>query len=207
MAEKLFDTDLRLGVSGGPLIIAGSGSPEGVVNAPVGSEFHRTDGGAGTTLYIKESGTGNTGWVAVLPGGGGGVPSGTGSPEGVITASVGGLYVQTDADPGSVLWVKESGTGNTGWMRTLTIDVNGNPQSYFNFPYARFLAGEPADYPPAGFIFPNENPLIFISPTEIVFAVYYVDDGFGSPFHDIIATEPRGGGGGGSTSAAIAWVI
>ncbi len=41
----------------------GSGSPEGVVTAPVGSTFHRTDGGAGTSFYVKESGTGNTGWV------------------------------------------------------------------------------------------------------------------------------------------------
>lgn len=42
----------------------GSGSPEGVVTAPVGSIYLRTDGGAGTTFYVKESGTGNTGWVA-----------------------------------------------------------------------------------------------------------------------------------------------
>ena len=42
----------------------GSGSPEGVVTAPVGSLYTRTDGGGGTTLYVKESGTGNTGWVA-----------------------------------------------------------------------------------------------------------------------------------------------
>lgn len=42
----------------------GSGTPEGAVTAPVGSLFTRTDGGASTTLYVKESGTGNTGWVA-----------------------------------------------------------------------------------------------------------------------------------------------
>lgn len=42
----------------------GTGTPEGAVTAPVGSLFTRTDGGAGTTLYVKESGTGNTGWVA-----------------------------------------------------------------------------------------------------------------------------------------------
>ena len=41
----------------------GKGSPEGVVKAPVGTIFFRTDGGAGTTLYVKESGTGNVGWV------------------------------------------------------------------------------------------------------------------------------------------------
>lgn len=43
--------------------IVGDGDPEGVVVAPVGAEFHRRDGGAGTSLYVKESGTGDTGWV------------------------------------------------------------------------------------------------------------------------------------------------
>ncbi len=43
---------------------SGSGSPEGVVSAPVGSLYTRTDGGTGTTLYVKESGTSNTGWTA-----------------------------------------------------------------------------------------------------------------------------------------------
>jgi len=42
----------------------GSGSPEGSVTAVIGSLYTRTDGGASTTLYVKESGTGNTGWVA-----------------------------------------------------------------------------------------------------------------------------------------------
>ena len=42
----------------------GTGTPEGAVTAPVGSLFSRTDGGAGTVFYVKESGSGNTGWVA-----------------------------------------------------------------------------------------------------------------------------------------------
>ena len=41
---------------------SGTGSPEGVLAAPVGSLFLRTD--SATTLYIKQTGTGNTGWVA-----------------------------------------------------------------------------------------------------------------------------------------------
>lgn len=44
-------------------ITVSSGSPEGTFAAPVGSLYMRTDGGAGTTLYVKQSGTGNTGWV------------------------------------------------------------------------------------------------------------------------------------------------
>jgi hypothetical protein len=46
------------------LITSGEGSPEEAVAAPVGALYVRTDGGASTTLYVKESGTGNTGWIA-----------------------------------------------------------------------------------------------------------------------------------------------
>lgn len=52
---------------------SGSGSPESSVTAPVGSLYLRTDGGSGTTLYVKESGSGTTGWTAK----GSSVPSGT----------------------------------------------------------------------------------------------------------------------------------
>lgn len=41
----------------------GTGTPEGVLAGNVGSTFRRRDGGAGTSFYVKESGTGNTGWV------------------------------------------------------------------------------------------------------------------------------------------------
>jgi hypothetical protein len=43
---------------------SGAGTPESSITAPVGSLYTRTDGGASTTLYVKESGAGNTGWVA-----------------------------------------------------------------------------------------------------------------------------------------------
>ena len=51
-------------LDGGPVWSSGTGSPVGVVTASVGSLYSRTDGGAGTTLYVKETGAGNTGWVA-----------------------------------------------------------------------------------------------------------------------------------------------
>lgn len=45
--------------------LTGEGSPEGVVTADRGAIYQRTDGGAGSTLYVKESGDGlNTGWAA-----------------------------------------------------------------------------------------------------------------------------------------------
>ncbi len=46
-------------------VLTGAGTPEGAVTAGIGTLFLRTDGGAGTTLYVKESGTGNTGWIAM----------------------------------------------------------------------------------------------------------------------------------------------
>ncbi len=45
-------------------IYTGSGSPEGSIAALTGSLYLRSDGGAGTSFYIKESGSGTTGWVA-----------------------------------------------------------------------------------------------------------------------------------------------
>lgn len=45
--------------------------------------------------------------------------SGTGSPEGVVTAAPGSTWLQTDATTdvkGWIRWVKATGTGNTGWV-------------------------------------------------------------------------------------------
>jgi len=47
---------------GGATITVGTGTPEAAVTANVGSLFLRTD--SATTLYVKQTGTGNTGWVA-----------------------------------------------------------------------------------------------------------------------------------------------
>jgi hypothetical protein len=55
---------LHFGPTTKPAVCQGAGTPEGAVTAPVGSIFMRSDGGAGTSFYVKESGTGNTGWVA-----------------------------------------------------------------------------------------------------------------------------------------------
>jgi hypothetical protein len=55
---------IQIGGQGSRRTFQGTGTPQGVVRAGIGSQFQRTDGGAGTTLYVKESGTGNTGWIA-----------------------------------------------------------------------------------------------------------------------------------------------
>ena len=41
---------------------------------------------------------------------------GTGSPESVITASIGQRYLDTAGASENVLYIKQSGTGNTGWI-------------------------------------------------------------------------------------------
>ena len=48
----------------GLLVLTGAGSPEGAVTASVGALYTNTSGGAGTTLYVKESSSGNIGWIA-----------------------------------------------------------------------------------------------------------------------------------------------
>lgn len=45
-------------------VLVGTGAPEGVLTGTVGQLYLRTDGGTGTTLYVKETGSGNTGWIA-----------------------------------------------------------------------------------------------------------------------------------------------
>jgi hypothetical protein len=54
-------------VGGKSRIISSSGTPLDKVRAPIGSIFLRTDGGAGTSFYVKESGgSGSSGWVPGL---------------------------------------------------------------------------------------------------------------------------------------------
>jgi hypothetical protein len=62
------------------------------------------------------------------------ITSGSGSPEGVVTAPVGTTYHRTDGGTGTTVYIKESGTGNTGWVAIddtgitqLTGDVTAGP--------------------------------------------------------------------------------
>jgi hypothetical protein len=58
-------TPTEIANSEAPGLVRGSGTPESSVNAPIGSIYMRTDGGAATSIYVKESGGGgSTGWVA-----------------------------------------------------------------------------------------------------------------------------------------------
>lgn len=50
---------------GGTIHGTKSATPDGIVPASPGSTITRSDGAAGSTLYVKQTGTGNTGWAAV----------------------------------------------------------------------------------------------------------------------------------------------
>jgi len=59
-SDGAYGLELHLG---GVMILTGSGTPENNVSAPVGSLFLRDDGAAGTSMYVKETGVGDTGWI------------------------------------------------------------------------------------------------------------------------------------------------
>jgi len=44
------------------------------------------------------------------------VASGSGSPEGVVTANPKKLYMDEGGTAGNILYVKKTGTGDTGWI-------------------------------------------------------------------------------------------
>lgn len=75
------------------------------VLTPVENELEMVDYGPGSQVTLGLA----TAVKAVLP------LSGVGSPEGVVTASPGTLYLNASGGVSTTLYVKTSGTGNTGW--------------------------------------------------------------------------------------------
>jgi hypothetical protein len=62
MLNKLFEH--AVGDGDTVRVYKGYGSPENVIAASIGSLYQRLDGSTSTTLYVKTSGTGATGWTA-----------------------------------------------------------------------------------------------------------------------------------------------
>lgn len=59
----IFGSGIGIMFSNGIADLTGTGSPEGVITAPLGSTFRQSDGTAGAILWLKQSGAGNTGWA------------------------------------------------------------------------------------------------------------------------------------------------
>lgn len=95
----------------------GTGSPEGAATGNVGDVYMRTDGSTGTAFYVKETGTGNTGWRALSDD----ITKATGTTKGDLLAATGSAVwtrvgVGTD---GYVLNSRASATPGVAW-RALT---------------------------------------------------------------------------------------
>lgn len=128
---------VRIGFNAGTFgsnLFEGSGSPEGVVTARIGSVYLNTAGGAGSTWYYKESGTGNTGWIAV---GGSMITFGTGDTTTTTTAmfltpgwipTAIATEIQLAASrPGTIrsLYMQAATAGTTSRTNTYTVRKNG----------------------------------------------------------------------------------
>ncbi|MEM6378819.1 MAG: hypothetical protein AAF705_11405 [Bacteroidota bacterium] len=113
-ASCIIDTTIWLNTERTVGIFRGTGSPESSISAGIGSTFHRTDGAAGTSFYFKESGTGNTGWIAK------GITNqltGLGTPAGSITPQfIGQIYIDTTTS-GSEVGYLAIGIANTDWKQ------------------------------------------------------------------------------------------
>jgi hypothetical protein len=103
-----YSVELRPG-TGATIWTSGTGSPEGVKTAPIGSLFTRTDGGPGLSAWLKPTGAGNTGWVAVAE-----RASGTTAQRPTLAASVVG-YFYFDTTLGKPIW----------WKGAVWVDATG----------------------------------------------------------------------------------
>lgn len=92
---------------------AGTGAPEGALIATQGSVYERTDGGTGTTFYVKESGSSSTGWRAI---------------PGAVSSAYTQTYAtasRTQSNPTAAALTVTDGTGtNDGTIGAITADAS-----------------------------------------------------------------------------------
>lgn len=106
-------------VGGGALwnmAFSGAGSPEGVVSAPTGAVYTRTDGALGHVLFAKQTGTGNTGWIEVGGSGGGTADLGI-----VRAATTGNVTIVTALNSGDTIDGVVLANGDTVLVKDQTL--------------------------------------------------------------------------------------
>lgn len=133
--DKSFTVIGRIITGTGAQLISGTGNPETVVPAPVGSLFLRTDGNSG--VYNKTNGTSSTGWAIVGAGGGGtgdvvGPGSGTDNQMALFSGSTGKLLKNTS------IWF-DNGTSLAPNTTTSSIGSSANPVGLGYFLNTLFL--------------------------------------------------------------------
>ena len=109
----------RIGLNAATLgaqMFSGSGSPEGVITARISSLYLRTDGGQASTVYYKESGTANTGWVAI---GGSLIVFGTGD----TTAGAGAVFLAPGWIATAIATEVQLAATRPGTIRNLRVQV------------------------------------------------------------------------------------
>lgn len=92
----------------------------------------------GSTMVVVELANTIAGWYA-----------GSGNPNGVLVAPIGSIYVNTLGGQGQTFWVKEVGTGNTGWS-PLSSGSSGPPVPAGGNSYRFIGNGSTAIFPLAG---------------------------------------------------------
>lgn len=112
---------LLVGGDGHSPVYSVDGSPESVITAPVGAIARRTDGAVGGALYVKESGTGNTGWKLASRT----LPSST--KTAAYTATIDDGLILCDATSGAFTVTLPAVSGNAGLELTIKkIDASVN---------------------------------------------------------------------------------
>jgi hypothetical protein len=136
----VFGTKVYLGASGACVLQTGAGSPETAVTGNVCDFYLQTNGTAGATLFIKESGTAtNTGWRAVATG----ITSNVALLNAVNTFTAFGTHSFTGSGVGSNrIDIRNTlaGAGNSAGMR-LGNDTAANLLEFFGFSSTFTTAG------------------------------------------------------------------
>lgn len=112
----------EIDLGGTSRILSGAGDPNGVVTANPGSLYFRIDGSAGTSMYVKESGSGLTGWSSVTTSGGGG-----GSGFGSEYPDVLQVIAKTNLTAGNIVKIfKDTDNAIKASLADSTTDVNAS---------------------------------------------------------------------------------